>query len=83
MEMKAKLLEIFRYYQTAKDDQEAKFREFPGSPGVRTPRSHYQRPGFNLMMELRLYETQGVDKNSFLKIPIKMTLFINMELKCP
>ena len=82
--MKAKLLEIFRYYQIAKDDQEAKFREFPGSPGVRTPRSHYQRPGFNLMMELRLYETQGVDKNSFFfLIPIKMTLFINMELKCP
>ena len=48
MEMKAKLLIIFRYYWIAKDDQEAKFGEFPSSPVVRTPRSQCQGPGFDL-----------------------------------
>ena len=48
MEVKAKLLKIFGYYRIMKDDQEAKFGEFPGSPVVRTPRSHCQGPGFDL-----------------------------------
>ena len=65
MEMKAKLLEIFRYYRIAKDDQEAKFGEFPSSPVVRTPHSVSRAWVRSLMMDLRLYETQSVDKNSF------------------